>query len=167
MDAVASVFHFEEFLSLCCLQWPIFDTVKPGNKENFWDNKKNMVFIDRWSSLSGHSTWDMKGLSWPCVVFVDRWSLFQGHSTCDMKGLSWPCVVYLGQRSLFPGFTVFFFTETDSQIGYAGEVDMPPNPSFAVTWLDLKSCWSMMRLGTRQRFVVETKILLVWGTLQI
>ena len=40
------------------------------------------------------------------VVFVDRWSSFSGHSTCDMNRLSWPSVVFVGQRSSFPGFTV-------------------------------------------------------------
>ena len=52
-------------------------TVKPRNKDRFWD-QKHMVFDDSWSSFSDHSTWDMKGLSWPCVVFVGQWSLFPG-----------------------------------------------------------------------------------------
>ena len=55
-------------------------TVKPGNEDHPWDQKH--------------------------VVSLGRWSSFSGHSTRDMKGLSRPSVVFVGQRSLFPSFSV-------------------------------------------------------------
>ena len=59
---------FELFYQVysCCL---LMNTVKPGNKDHPWD-QKCVLFVDRSSSFPGHSTWDMKGLSWLSVVFV-------------------------------------------------------------------------------------------------